>query len=1106
MIGRELSSTSIAASAARESPVPSTSGTPIHSGPVGAAITLDEVPLEVGTLTYPGLSAADAKRRLEDALLAQFPRLMASNRGPVITRALGPVARISRLGLALCAVLLLISFGVNQGRGGSKHPMGINWIVEGLLLLVILLVNTWIDVREWRLKTFEVAARLRHYLSEFARLEAPPPPPRFNRHGKAVPPPPPPAGLATSASISLVSACRDYQWLKVPANMLANGDLIQLTIGEAAPATMRSVEGEVNVEPLPKGTVISAALRLGPGAPSPPHRGPQGPVGAGPGMRKSHTTNDIAAIRPHVRFLGIEDNPRERSDSALVSAIGASTISPSPSTDALSAIADAGASDSDDPATPPTFSPPARPVVPPPALGAVGLLPDIDPASARHRFEVIEASAVSQIQPVLQGKAVRPPPALSKYIAAVERFSLWLLLAGVLVSIAINVGRCGAHASSYDCVEIVLVRVSYLAMCLLPIAAPAFLAAVRALGVARVLAFYELLQGTSGLRGGEDPDNEFDVEGRHRRKEEFPVDPRRIFHYLVRVVRGDPRLLVRSCDLLYALGQTTAVCCVDKEGVLSEPVPTVEEAFMLKKDQTEVLEMICEPASKFGVRFEEGSWKQHMGSLKPLGLACLANCPCYRLARGDGHGHHHAREAKDVGAAQGGGAGAGGQSPAAAPHAPHPVRHARPPPRPPSPSLTSLLLPPPSSAGAAGGQAPATPAAPQPRGYGNQPDTPRRANMQYQPPHVMASVLEDRAGSFHVVTRGNPTMVVEQVCPAGSLGPPPPLLGWCGSFWDGEEIRELTPDERADILNQYHQWNHEGDFHCVAFSYSPVEARLSAFCAGEPYSLHLVRPVSGLAGRGQPTISIAVVIAPLTWRSPDARQPPDRATGLLLGDRPHRAAAAAAAGAPGGGGPVPTPRGGPAGTSGGVGLNAGAGGAGAGLGGGPSAAQAATPRGPGVYGHHHHHHSHRRLDAAARMQIAADVTEAVSPLAVPESAKRANTDRGLVMKDHVFLGMAALRSQPKREASSSLVEQLRGAGIRFIFFSPGHERAVRSFGAKLGLETDWNCCINLRDPEPGAAPAPVYRDGLGLGARARASGRGGAGRGGARKLRAEVQG
>ena len=37
------------------------------------------------------------------------------------------------------------------------------------------------------------------------------------------------------------------------------------------------------------------------------------------------------------------------------------------------------------------------------------------------------------------------------------------------------------------------------------------------------------------------------------------------------------------------------------------------------------------------------------------------------------------------------------------------------------------------------------------------------------------------------------------------------------------------------------------------------------------------------------------------------------------------------------------------------------------------------------------------------------------------------------------------------------------AGIRFVYSSPYNYRRTKRLASKMGLETDWNCAISLRD-------------------------------------------
>ena len=88
-------------------------------------------------------------------------------------------------------------------------------------------------------------------------------------------------------------------------------------------------------------------------------------------------------------------------------------------------------------------------------------------------------------------------------------------------------------------------------------------------------------------------------------------------------------------------------------------------------------------------------------------------------------------------------------------------------------------------------------------------------------------------------------------------------------------------------------------------------------------------------------------------------------------------------------------------------------------------------------------------------------TTTVMPPLSPTSASSVYKQ---LQHDQLFLGMVAMRDQPKTEVRS-LVEHLMAAGIRFVLFSPENERKTQAFGGKIGLFTDFNVFISLADPE-----------------------------------------
>ena len=61
--------------------------------------------------------------------------------------------------------------------------------------------------------------------------------------------------------------------------------------------------------------------------------------------------------------------------------------------------------------------------------------------------------------------------------------------------------------------------------------------------------------------------------------------------------------------------------------------------------------------------------------------------------------------------------------------------------------------------------------------------------------------------------------------------------------------------------------------------------------------------------------------------------------------------------------------------------------------------------------------------------------------------------------------MLTMRYRPYSEITEAM-DILSEAGIRFVFFSEMQEEPTVAFGNQLGLWSDWNCCISLRDLPP----------------------------------------
>ncbi|XP_063240300.1 transmembrane protein 94 isoform X2 [Bacillus rossius redtenbacheri] len=219
--------------------------------------------------------------------------------------------------------------------------------------------------------------------------------------------------------------------------------------------------------------------------------------------------------------------------------------------------------------------------------------------------------------------------------------------------------------------EMFLVQPAAACLPLLPLVFPAAWTLLGLLGMARVhaLARAPLMCAQDEI----DPFEEADLA--EPKNAVVTVDWSEVWENMAKLWRGRGENLSRSVNLLQVLGSITALCCVDKKGVLSWPNPTAEKVFFLRNpspddsssstesqggqctDHThsggtaqeddlnesltrfsclptdlcagraaaEVLDLTHDRAGPFRLQFDDRAWRRHLSSLKPLGLAALLN-------------------------------------------------------------------------------------------------------------------------------------------------------------------------------------------------------------------------------------------------------------------------------------------------------------------------------------------------------------------------------------------------------------------------------------------------------------------------------------------------
>lgn len=278
----------------------------------------------------------------------------------------------------------------------------------------------------------------------------------------------------------------------------------------------------------------------------------------------------------------------------------------------------------------------------------------------------------------------------------------------------------------------------------------------------------------------------------------------------------------RSFRLLERLGSTTMLCCFDDD-ILCEPTPSVEEIFLLneKEGSSTVLDLHPERHCETGLKFEDPKWKQHLPSLKPLGLAILLNDTDDAANQYQTTMRYLVNESIAAAA-----------SPAGGPEEIIGLSK--------DPCLRSCLqrlsahvrmLPFPKhlvNLSREMGFAPDDLSVFQrqqslhiigPRLAHHehtidhhdqgQEDTRYRGNLKT---HLYSTVVLDKRSHRHqLLSRGHPTIALTQ----------------CSEYWDGKSICPLTSEKRRLILDMYNQWRVE-DLECVALSYVPVPHKLNS--------------------------------------------------------------------------------------------------------------------------------------------------------------------------------------------------------------------------------------------------------------------------------------
>ncbi|XP_065065440.1 transmembrane protein 94-like [Rhopilema esculentum] len=462
---------------------------------------------------------------------------------------------------------------------------------------------------------------------------------------------------------------------------------------------------------------------------------------------------------------------------------------------------------------------------PPFTTSKVGVEEGNQPSSCQpypeQMFMVTETPMKRCIRSTFQHCRQRPESVLNhdmrRVLVVLRKKVIWFFLISSLLVNYVRLRLEPATVGHYS--EVMLLATGYVLLPLTPIIFPVLWILVSLYGVARIKAAFK----HSGIVRTREPNAVWEIDD---------ISLKWTLKEFWKLIRGDPSCLSRTANLLHTLGNVTVFCCIDKLGVLCYPNLTPSKVFMFKNTQsneqaiqhkrivrlmsetsdaddmkssdvdfpeievfdnmtiepydTEVLNLSYDIKSTNGIQFDDERWKSHIESLKPLGLNLLLNSPCtfpFKRLLQENFTGHISLAANSC----------------------------------PVPNLRRCSCPLAREIGfkdhvldgfSRYGQIFAF-------------RTVHASELAVIPSDVFLSIVKDKlvpsmvsvvmrenySGMFQLLTQGSADLVLDA----------------CTDFWDGDDLCELSNDERKKALDFYQRMSTTG--HCIAFSYRPLIER-----------------------------------------------------------------------------------------------------------------------------------------------------------------------------------------------------------------------------------------------------------------------------------------
>eukprot|EP00004_Rigifila_ramosa_P017961 TRINITY_DN4422_c0_g1_i1.p1 TRINITY_DN4422_c0_g1~~TRINITY_DN4422_c0_g1_i1.p1 ORF type:complete len:1410 (+),score=299.58 TRINITY_DN4422_c0_g1_i1:193-4230(+) len=585
--------------------------------PTVAALSPDEL----NSSAKLGLSSVEAKQILQREL-SQLVAAQMSAASAVPAISLAAVVALHReqsmhrhtsmfVGLGL--LLLIISAAIDDRY---RHRL----ILELCLILAAFALSLTLDLREAYWMKTELARRLQGILAEVEKRD------ELCEEVDLY--------TASSSSAPLVTVCRGA-WCKISPLLLVEGDVIELSPGDEAPADIRQLDTDL---------VLKKSERF-----AGESRQPMSLAA----LNQSHGTAPLAT--PVVQLTGLQESgalsvrhvtpaatphrlpsPAPHSSPAFVA--GLSILSSQSHTDALlefdaSTTTDiyapsAGLTSSAGPSI--TISSPAAVLGPPTSqnttgLGSAAALLGATGGRFSASFRVLRTPVIDTLASGFAGEFKRPLSPLEQLQVNIlfrRKYIMWGVFA---LAILVNIMRYFIHPIANRWTDTITLRPFYTLLPLLPLSVPLLFKYMRTVGDARLLALFEHIEQKAGTATDTFDDDNAEKEV----QQSADVAAARVWHYVKELWAGDPLSLSHLSRPLDTLGSTTVWCFLDKNGILSHADPSPEQVLFFNEASEEPVSLSMHSSANFlSDHFEDQEYDRYISSLKPIGLSILISTCC----------------------------------------------------------------------------------------------------------------------------------------------------------------------------------------------------------------------------------------------------------------------------------------------------------------------------------------------------------------------------------------------------------------------------------------------------------------------------------------------